>query len=120
MLKSLDDTDLVIRIAVTSEFDEIAREQALEFFPRSPCIWTKQLFLKLLNMVGKCASRPIRCDSPIDVPKARETNRSRCEFDLKPTRQSHEAALRRRHRCVCLTGSKIKHVYDRASDVFPP
>lgn len=67
MLKSLDDTDLVIRIAVTSEFDEIAREQALEFFPRSPCIWTKQLFLKLLNMVGKCGSRlhpmrlPNRC-----------------------------------------------------------
>ena len=52
MLKGLDDTDLVIHIAITSEFDEIAREQALEFAPRSSCIGTKQLFLKLLNMVG--------------------------------------------------------------------
>jgi hypothetical protein len=41
-LKGLDDTDLVISVAINSELDEIAREQALEFFPRSPCIGTKQ------------------------------------------------------------------------------
>jgi hypothetical protein len=46
-------------------------------------------------------------------------NRS-SRFDFDPTRQSHERAFRWCYRDVCLTGSEIKHVYDRASDVFLP
>jgi hypothetical protein len=40
--------------------------------------------------------------------------------DLHPARQSHEAALRRCHRCMCRAGTQIEHVDDRTSDVFLP
>jgi serine/threonine protein kinase len=39
--------------------------------------------------------------------------------DLDSTPQSHEFAFRRCDRCVCLTGSEIKHADDRASRCVP-
>ena len=45
---------------------------------------------------------------------------SRSSFYLKSTRQSHEVAFRRCYCGVRLRGSEIKHVYDRAPDVFLP
>jgi hypothetical protein len=54
------------------------------------------------------------------VPKRLATDRSRFRFDFNPTRQSHKPAFRWCYCGVCPTGSEIKHVYDRASDVFLP
>jgi hypothetical protein len=40
--------------------------------------------------------------------------------ELYPTGQSHEPALRWRYGGICLTGSQIEHMYNRASDVLLP
>jgi hypothetical protein len=54
------------------------------------------------------------------VLKYLATDRSHLKFGVDPARQSHKPPLRWRYCGVCLAGSEIKHVYDRASDVFLP
>jgi hypothetical protein len=49
-----------------------------------------------------------------------ENSRSRRGFDFNPAGQPHKSAFRWCYRGVCPTRNQIKHVYDRATDVFPP
>jgi hypothetical protein len=79
------------------------------------------LTMPSLTTSTRCRQKPANALQLEEATKWKTLRpRSRFKFDVNPTRQSHELALRWCYGRVCLAGREIKHVYDRASDVFLP